>query len=110
MNAKTRACAVRPDGPGFVPGKVIQFPGSKSSAAVVQPAARAPKRAPQPGLKSAAYAGGPEKTLTPVATKSGRLSFITGGLVNLYMRMNQQWISKGGGNNRDVGSRSKQSP
>src|SRR3954454_7304712 len=105
MNAKTRSLAVRPDVPGFVPGKVIQFPSVKSSAAVAERAAP-PKRAPQRGVKSAANAGGSARSAT-VPRKSGRLSFITGGLANLYTRMNQQWISKGGGNNRDVGSRSK---
>jgi len=117
MNAKTRTYAVRPDGPGFVPGKLIEYSGqAKSSTAVTKTRAllkrkpRARRNAPQPGNKSALTAGGSLPEAPGRSEKSGRLSFITGGLISLYTRMNQHWISKGGGNNRDVGSRSKPSP
>jgi hypothetical protein len=117
MNAKTRIYAGRTDGAGFVSSKRAEYSGEAKSSAAVALAPALIRRKPRPiaddpghAAKSTFSAAGAEGTLPAKAAKPGRLSFITGGLTNLYLRMNQHWISKGGGNNRDVGSRSKLSP
>jgi len=117
MNAKPRTYAERPDGPGFEPEKLVEYSAEPKPAAVLAQArallkrkSRRAQQVPRRSNKSASTSGSVAQETPAKPEKAGRLSFITGGLIGLYTRMNEHWISKGGGNNRDVGSRSKLSP